>query len=67
MAYAEKFIVICDGEVVNVWAPGNVPESIYALLSSDPKIIPLTDQIPNANSIQPGWLYVDGAFVAPEQ
>lgn len=66
---AEKFIIIVDGEVASVFQPnpndGPGYDKIVAIFKSDPKIIHVTDNIPNRDLISEGWLYVNGEFSPP--
>lgn len=64
-----KFLIICEGEVASILTPGVGPawEKITAIFASDPKIIELTDSIPNGSLIEEGWKYSDGIFSPPAE
>jgi hypothetical protein len=67
MSEQQKFIFIVENQVVAIFIAGEgaVMDKIRAVLSSDPKVIKMSDDFEFRETIQEGWTYTDGVFSPP--
>jgi hypothetical protein len=67
MIEQQKFIFIVGDEVAAIFIAGEgaVMDKIRAVLSSDPKVIKMSEDFEFRDTIQEGWTYTGGVFSPP--